>query len=628
MSETNYIVKNCISGERKVVNSDIPLINEDGCGCPDGFTFDEEIGCFRVLTEDAVFSGSNLQWNKAPTHVGYAWGGANFYTNLNGFEFPITEQADKTWKDANNVTVPLLMNVLGMWANTTGSNGRLNDLGIWNASVPNNQWVGISRCLELPEKTIINFGFSGDDAFQLYVNGELWIDSDVNTTFGHSHWHVFQFLYQPGTYVFELKAKNYGSLASMAFETYLTDQNTLMSMSTLTELDSVSQGNSLDFIGQWIDSGTTIGWHCETEGFGLNKCDRKNPFCFKIEIVPYIPCSGKSFVFNSGCECWEIVGVTDKEADEYVTVTGTFDNCEDCLENKSPCADSERTIAYATRIIIPEPPEPDRGFKECCYDNLVLASLTSDKYHHNDFNSFFFQKQISTDECDFVLIELSTGDEFALNNGIYGQFWDFGDFTEQPNLTVYKVEWKKVLQVLGSGLYQIKKEITVAGMTFTELSNTYNLEQFTTSKADETVRIDCVMDGKLIHLGVDFKGTGYSTSCRTKGYFGNRNPEYEQDNIVKRNYEPIQISMSQENEYHYQTGLLPVCITEIIYDFILFGNKIYLNDYNRSNHSYQYNKFWVELSGNKGANYYAGERHSRINLTFTDSKRNKRKLNC
>lgn len=292
------------------------------------------------------------------------------------------------------------------------------------------------------------------------------------------------------------------------------------------------------------------------------------------------------------------------------------------------CIFQDRKKAVLQRIKFPQPAVPDRGFKECCYDNLVLGHLTDSKYQYNDFNSFYFKKQMHSDDCDFVLVEISTANEYSLNDGTYGQYWDFGDFQMQPNLTVYKVEWRKVLDILGTGLYQIKKVMTVAGIQFEELSNTFHLEHFSNELADKTVRLDSVMDGKLVHLDVDFKGTGFTTSIRTQGYFGNRNPEYTQDNLVKRNYDTVQISMSQENEYQYQTSLLPVCITEEIYDFMLFGNKLYMNDYNLANHSYRYFKFPVELKGNKGSNYYPNIRDSRINLTFTDREKDKRKLNC
>lgn len=295
-----------------------------------------------------------------------------------------------------------------------------------------------------------------------------------------------------------------------------------------------------------------------------------------------------------------------------------------CIE----CVAAERALSFAVRISLPIVEEPDKGFAECAYDNLVLASLDSTESYKNDFNSFYFKKQSESDSCDFVLIEKATGDEYYLNDSTYGVYVGLGGYEAQPDLTTYKVEWRKVLDLLGDGYYQIRKDMTVAGIVVEEYSNTFHLEHFNNEIADEMVRIDTVMNGELVHLGVDFKGTNYTDSIRTGGYFGHRNPKYKQDNLVRRTYEPEQISMSQENEYQYQTDLLPYCITHHLYDFILFGNQIFMSDYNLSNHSYEYQLHPVELVSNKGAKYYPKERHSRVNLTFTDRKKDRRKLNC
>lgn len=326
---------------------------------------------------------------------------------------------------------------------------------------------------------------------------------------------------------------------------------------------------------------------------------------------------------------WIVLAEVQGGVDTW-TYTGHLNDCSDCPEPSGDCKeDGERTIAYATMVRLPEPPIPDKGFKECCYTNLVLAHPTDSDKYKNDFTGFWFKKQTSSDDCNFILHELATGDTYDLNNGTYGVFKDFGSIAGQPNLTTYIVHWRKVLNTLGRGLYQIEKAMTVAGLPFSEMSNTFTLESFNDVIADKTVRIDAKMDGKLVHYdNVNFKGSGFETSIRTYGFFGRRDPKYKQDNLVKRNYETVQISMSQENEYEFQTGLIPECITVEIYDFILFGNELFISDYNAINHSYKYRLYEVELDSNKGGKYYTTNRDLRINLTFADRLKNKRKINC
>lgn len=291
-------------------------------------------------------------------------------------------------------------------------------------------------------------------------------------------------------------------------------------------------------------------------------------------------------------------------------------------------ARGERTIAYAIKVSLPEPPIPDKGFKECCYTNLVLGHTTDSDPYKNDYTGYFFKKQTSGDDCEFILHEIATGNTYDLNDGTYGIYKAFGDIVEQPNLTTFIVDWRKVLQVLGTGLYQVEKSITIVGLVFSEMSNTFTLNHFSDQIADKTIRIDAYMDGTMVHYDTDFRGSDFKTSMRTTGFFGRRDPKYKQDNLVKRNYEVKQISMSQENEYTLQSGLIPECITREIYDFILFGNKLFLSDYNLINHSYRFRLHEAELDSNKGGKYYTTNRDARLNLTFKDRIKNKRKVNC
>lgn len=346
-----------------------------------------------------------------------------------------------------------------------------------------------------------------------------------------------------------------------------------------------------------------------------------------VEIVGGAYSVGDAITVQENEQCWEII-----EPVKYAIVTWTHQsttaNCGSCEVPPNCKEDGERTIAYAGIVELPTPEPPDKGFKECCYKNIVFGDLGDSDPYKNDFTGVFFKRQTGADTCDFILHNVISAAQYALNDSTYGDFKNFGDIAEGPDLTTYIVRWEKVLSVLGAGLYQIEKSVTIAGLTFSIFSNTFTLEPFSDASADKTVRIDTKMDGELVHYGINFKGSEFETSVRTKGFFGRRNPTFEQDNLVKRNYDTVQISMSQTNEYEFQAGLIPECITTEIYDFVLFGNELFISDYNLNNHSYKYRVLPVELESNRGPSYYVTNRDSRLNLTFTDRFKNKRKLNC
>jgi hypothetical protein len=292
------------------------------------------------------------------------------------------------------------------------------------------------------------------------------------------------------------------------------------------------------------------------------------------------------------------------------------------------CAYKERTISYAIGVEIPTPSiDPDIIFKECCYTHTVLADLNSSQDFKNDYSAFYHQRQLATETADFFLYRYSNGQEYPLNNDTYGQFFGFGYFPTNVNLKGYKVEWRKVLQTLGAGSYKIIKRQNIAGVLIDINSFTFTLKQFSTALADKTVRIDIVMNGRLEKEKVEFKDTAWKHSMRVAGFFGRREPQFEEDNLVGRDYHKNQISMTQKNEYKFQTNYIPSCITAEIFDFMLFANDIFMNDYNLNNHSYNFVKFGVKFATNDGTTYGVKTRNARLNLVFEDKYSNRIKRN-
>lgn len=292
------------------------------------------------------------------------------------------------------------------------------------------------------------------------------------------------------------------------------------------------------------------------------------------------------------------------------------------------CPYKERTISYALGVNIPTPgQDPDEIFKECCYNHFIFADENSSEDFKNDYSGFYHQRQLPSETVDFVLVHLETGDEFDLNDGTFGNFYQFGSFPTNPNLKGYLLKWKKVLENIGQGNFKVLKRQTIAGINVEIPSITFTLRQFSSSLANKTTRMDVVMNGLLIKSGVDFSGIGWKHSIRVPGFFGRREPQFEEDNIVNRQYEKRQISMKQTNEFKFQTNLIPDCLTNEILDFMLFANDIYFNDYNLNNHSYDYVKFGVKFASNEGTEYGVKTRKARLNLTFNDKFENNWKRN-
>jgi hypothetical protein len=292
------------------------------------------------------------------------------------------------------------------------------------------------------------------------------------------------------------------------------------------------------------------------------------------------------------------------------------------------CPYKERTISFALGVSIPTPGQPpEEIFKECCYTHLTLADLNSSEDFKNDYSAFYHQRQVSSETAVFTLYHYETATEHPMNNGTFGSLFNFGTFTQNPNLKGYLVQWKKVLAELGEGNFKVFKRVTVAGVPVEFSSIVFTLRQFSTANANKTVRIDVVMNGLLQKSGVDFSGTSWKHSIRVPGFFGRREPQLTEDNLINRSFEKRQISMKQTNEFKFQTNLIPDCLTGEIWDFMLMSNDIFMNDYNLNNHSYDFVKFGVKVGSNDGTVYGTKTRKAQLNLTFTDKFENNLKRN-
>ncbi len=295
---------------------------------------------------------------------------------------------------------------------------------------------------------------------------------------------------------------------------------------------------------------------------------------------------------------------------------------------ESQCKYRERTLSYANRIIVPVAAQDlDAVFKECCYTHIVLADLADSADFKNDYSGFYHQRQISNETVNFVLLRYSNGLEYPLIDNTYGLFYDFGYFGTNTRLKGYLVQWRKVLDELGPGSYKIIKRQNIAGILIETSSFTFTLKPYAAVHADKTVRMDIVMNGRIEKDNVEFKGTGWKHSIRVPGFFGRREPQYVEDNLIEKNYRKRQISMTQNNEYKFQTNLIPSCITSEVIDFMLFANDIFMNDYNLNNHSYDYVKFGVKFASNDGTKYGILTRKAVLNLVFEDKLANRIKRN-
>jgi len=361
--------------------------------------------------------------------------------------------------------------------------------------------------------------------------------------------------------------------------------------------------------------------------------------CENLKDVRYVKLAAAQTIgdvlrFTGECTCWTVAELMSTY-DEIPVIATTFTDCSSCREVvvAENCLFEERTLGYATMVKVPKDAPPDRGFNECCVVGKVFGDLSDTASYKNDFTSVFYQRQTPADTVTYEIIGASTGTT-VLVDVTHGTLYDFDPLHTNPDLSYFKVEWRKILSTIGEDTYKIRKVTTIAGVVFNvDTEMWFKLESFSINRANGTVRLDCKQDGTLERINTNFKDSDFETGVRVVGFFGNAEDKWTQDNLVYSSkkgqpYFEGQITMENDPEYKYQATYLPECMAKELREVILWGNELFASDYNKNNHSYRYEVFPVVLSDAQGNEYNAKGRGLTMNLTFKERSKDNIKTNC
>lgn len=364
-----------------------------------------------------------------------------------------------------------------------------------------------------------------------------------------------------------------------------------------------------------------------------NCLDRKS---FRYVLFVAAQTIGDVVNFTGECTCWKIEELISTYT-ESLTVAATYTTCSDCIGvvEADICSFGVRTIGYALRVqdVIPE--TPDRGFGGCCYSSPVFGDLTEpNNAYHNDFTSVYFQRQTPVDTVAYQIIKQGAGTT-NLVGGTHGDSYVFDPLHTNPDLSYFRVSWHDILNTLGAGVYTIRMQVSIAGLPVTNVDTpmTFNLKAWSINGANGTARLDIAMDGTIEDTGINFKDSEFTTSLRTLGYFGDAQDNVTQHNTVYSSSKGLkmyegQITMNNDPTYTFQADNISECISRYFRKFFIFANDIYASDYNKNNHSYEYELLPVVLDGIETNTYPVEGRGMDMNLTFKRRSKNDRKTNC
>lgn len=287
---------------------------------------------------------------------------------------------------------------------------------------------------------------------------------------------------------------------------------------------------------------------------------------------------------------------------------------------------------------VDETPIPiERKQLDCCSDFIwrVLADATDSDKLKNDENSFLYW--FNADAIDTAILKLvkSDGTEIDLtNNADYGTPYDYGFFinSENEKFLGYAIDWRKVLLTLGEDVYYIKVENTfVFGGGSTKLSDTYCLKQYTTDRADKTVRIEYYLNGLL---GVnendkktrDLASLNWYNQHRFDGHFSYNKSTYKTEYIEYENGQSEWVEDEQNPEFIMELKSIPMFKHDVLRTDILQSDIMYVTDYNSSNIEKYYRKSVQKISEFAPAWNYMRSQIASLELRFKQVFNNHRKF--
>lgn len=280
------------------------------------------------------------------------------------------------------------------------------------------------------------------------------------------------------------------------------------------------------------------------------------------------------------------------------------------------CGEEDRQYFEYKSIKLPKKCiEQNRGFEDCCCEELVLAKSTSNSWE-NDKTSAWMKLSDPADSVSFELFK----------DGIASIYQPVAvAFTKEPNAYYTTINWNDVLVADGVGCYELKVAYDISGIQAVFTWGKYKLLPFTIPNALTTARIRAQFDGYHEIEQIDFTDSGIESTLRFYGYIGNRQPNTEIDNIIYNNREMKRVIRENLNEYEILVDPTLKCITQPLIDlYFLSENNLFISDYNAHNHDYCINDLPVIVSQSPELTYYDFSRKASLKCVVEDKFKNKR----
>lgn len=180
-------------------------------------------------------------------------------------------------------------------------------------------------------------------------------------------------------------------------------------------------------------------------------------------------------------------------------------------------------------------------------------------------------------------------------------------------------DWNTILDNNGVGSYTIKVDYNIAGLTGDYIFRTVELKKFSLDSVKDSVRIYSEFNSYSQKLNIDFTDSNCKDAIRFDGFFGNREPETEINNVIDKGRKVVKVTRENLNKYTLETDPINIAMTRQILDtHLLNEDVIKFSDYNRFNHNYNIFDQEVSVLETPKVEYIYRDRRAKIVAIFGD----------
>jgi hypothetical protein len=220
----------------------------------------------------------------------------------------------------------------------------------------------------------------------------------------------------------------------------------------------------------------------------------------------------------------------------------------------------------------------DRGYNQCAEPLLALSDPNDcDCQWKNDVLGISLIAESITIELERPNGELLTGLGAVVN------------FPMQDNAVGFLLDWRSNLIAYGAGCYRVRVNYVINGVSGYYYYGTYDLYPYSIEISEGTVQLFANYDDFVRNDGINYTGSGFYTSVRVKGFFGNKELNSEHLNILKGTNIREKVRNFAAPSYTLRTRPLYACALNKVEHILMAACNLWITDFNAFNHEcYKY----------------------------------------